>query len=728
MKASMGKVLYVDLGSGSIVERPIPEEVYRDYLGGVGLAASLLYDEIPAGADPLGPDNALCFASGLLAGTGSVMTGRWMVACKSPLTGGWGDANCGGTLAPAIKQCGWDAILFKGVAEAPMTFVADEKGPRLEPAAEYWGLDAVEAEEALRERHRGGKRPAIAVIGPAAEKLSLISGISNDLGRYAARSGVGAVMGSKRLKALVLKGKRVVSCADPAAVKALSKEYARKVRNQNLPGLLKGRFLTVLGKILGGSQVVPLDGILSAGIMKRWGTIYNNMAGAVNGDSPMKNWGGSVAEFGPRRYGKLDPDKIVRRETRKYHCYSCVIGCGGVVDTKGIVDMEACSRAAGGKPRAAAEVAGAEPGGAGTAGDTGAERKPDGRAAAHGAVHSHKPEYETVCVFGPLCMSDDLDSIYRCNELCNRSGLDTISAGNTIAFAIECFEHGLITKADTGGLELRWGDAESVEALLGMMARREGFGDTLADGVKKAAERIGRGSERFAMHAGGQEPGMHDPRLDPMMGVSFSADPTPGRHTISASVYYNVSHVWDDVKWAPRFTKIYRKAEEYEASEKEALKSVAGACLKQVLDAAGGCLFALATGIQHWRVFDFIDAATGQARGAEEYMRCGRRIQTLRQLFNVKHGLSPKDSIMNRRMAGNPPLEAGPLAGIEVPIEAMVSGYWRAFGWDDRSGVPLPETLADLGLPALPPGAEKAGALEIPAKFAKIEAMAEANS
>jgi len=666
MKACMGKVLVVDLGSRSFEERTIPEKTYERYLGGIGLAASLLYDEIPAGADPLGPENILCFASGLLTGTGSVMTGRWMVACKSPLTGGWGDANCGGNLSPAIKQCGWDAILFKGLASEPLVFVADAKGPRLEPAGALWGMDAIATEESLMSTYwqgssqKPGKKPAVAAIGPAAEKLSLISGISNDLGRYAARSGVGAVMGSKRLKALVLKGNKAISCAGTEAVKTLSKAYSNKVRRQNLPGIMKGRYLTVLGKIMGGKQVVPLDGILSAGIMKRWGTIYNNLAGAVNGDSPMKNWGGSVAEFGVARYRKLDPDKIVARETRKYHCYSCVIGCGGVVDVQGIVP---------------------------------------------GATHSHKPEYETACSFGPLCLNDDLGTIYRCNEICNRSGLDTISAGSTVAFAIECFENGVITKADTGGLELRWGDGKAIEALLGLMARREGFGDVLADGVRKAAERIGRGAERFAIHAGGQEPGMHDARLDPMMGVSFSADPTPGRHTISASVYYNVSHVWEDVPWAPRVTKIYPKSEEYEATDREADKSVAGTCLKQVIDAAGGCLFAIASGIQHWRIFEYLDAATGANRGAVEYMECGRRIQTLRQLFNVKHGLDPKSSIMHRRMAGVPPLEAGPLTGVIVPIEAMVSAYWRRFGWDPATGVPLPETLEALGLPSLPPAA-----------------------
>jgi aldehyde:ferredoxin oxidoreductase len=656
MKACMGKVLRVDLGARSFEEVPVPDESYRRYLGGLGLAAAILYDEIPAGADPLGPDNVLCFSSGLLTGTGSVMTGRWMVSCKSPLTGGWGDANCGGTFSPAIKQCGWDAILFRGVASGPVVFVADARGPRLEDASDLWGRDAIETEEVLLSRWPEGKKPAIAAIGQAAEKLSLISGISNDLGRYAARSGVGAVMGSKRLKALVLRGNRPISCADPAAVKALSKAYSDKVRKQNLPGLFKGRFLPLLGKALGMKQVIPMDGIMSAGILRRWGTIYNNLAGAVNGDSPMKNWGGSVADFGSRHYQRLDPDRFVSRETRKYHCYSCVIGCGGVLDVSGVIP---------------------------------------------GVKHSHKPEYETACSFGALCLNDDLETVLRCNEICNRSGLDTISAGATVAFAIECYENGLLTKEDSGGLELRWGNAKAIVALLELMARREGLGDLLADGTKAAAKRIGKGSERYAIHAGGQEPGMHDSRMDPMMGVAFSADPTPGRHTISASVYYNVSHVWDDVPWAPASTRIYPKSEEYEATEREADKSVAGACLKQVIDAAGGCLFALTTGVQHWRIFDYLDAATGEKRGAEAYMEAGRRIQTLRQLFNVKQGLDPRTTIMHRRMAGVPPLADGPLAGATVPIGDMVSNYWRRFGWDPDTGIPLPDTLEELGLPGV---------------------------
>ncbi len=639
MNAAMGKVLRVDLGTQSMREEMLPEELYRRYLGGLGLAAALLYEAIPAGADPLGPENVLCFASGLLAGTGAVMTGRWSVSCKSPLTGGWGDANCGGTLAPAIKRCGWDAILFSGIAAEPLVFVADERGPRLEQAGELWGMDAVAAEEALLAAHAGGKKPAVAVIGPAGEALSLIAGISNDKGRYAARSGVGAVMGSKKLKALVLSGNARIACADPQAMKALAAAYVEKVKRQNLPRFFTGRLLPLMGRFLGSSTVIPVDGMMSAGVMRRWGTIFNNLAGAVNGDSPFKNWSGSIVDYGKRRLRALDPDRIIARETRKYHCHSCVIGCGGIVG---------------------------------------------------GDRHQHKPEYETCCAFGPLAMADDLEAVYRCNDLCNRSGLDTISAGAAIAFAIECFEAGVIGTKDTDGLELRWGDAAAVETLLARMARREGFGAVLADGVKKAAERIGRGCEQYAIHVGGQEPGMHDPRFDPMMGVAYAADPTPGRHTISSAAYYNVARLWEFVPWAPKVGRPYLKENEYKATREEALKSVAGALLKQVLDASGGCLFALTTGLQNWRLFEMLDAATGEPRSPAEYLEAGRRIQSLRQAFNVKQGLMPRDTLLPPRIAGRPPLAQGPLAGRELPIEAMVRNYWREMGWDPETGVPPP--------------------------------------
>jgi aldehyde:ferredoxin oxidoreductase len=652
IKGCQGRLLFVDLETGSFTERPVDEETYRLYLGGVGLAARILYDEIPAGADPLGPDNVLGFMSGLLTGTGAVMCGRWMAVCKSPLTGGWGDANCGGTLSPAIKRCGYDGIFFKGLSPSPVLLVVDDRGPRLQDASELWGKDALETEKILRRDHTGKKRPAIAAIGPAAEKLSLISGISNDEGRYAARSGVGAVMGSKRLKAVVLAGSRTISCADSAGVKELSKQFTDKVRRQNLPGFFRGRFLPLFGRALGLKMVLPIDGMLLAAILKKWGTNYNNTAGVVNGDSPLLNWGGSVVDFGRRRYRKLNPDRMLRRQTHRYHCSSCVIGCGAICDVHDLT----------------------------------------------GGLHSHKPEYETVASFGGLLGNDDLDSIYLCNDICNRSGLDTISAAAAIAFAVECFENGLLTTADTGGLELRWGASGAIVALLRLMAAREGLGDVLADGVRRAAERIGRGAERFAVHAGGQEPAMHDSRMDPLLAVAYAADPTPGRHTISSSQYYNTSHLWEFVPWAPRVTKPYAKSREYEPSDVEAAKSAAYICFKQLADAAGGCLFAMVNGVQHWRLFDYLNRATGWNRPAVDYMEAGRRMQTVRQLFNIKQGLDPRVLAYHPRLSGEPPLEEGPLAGRTVPLEAMVRGYRTAMGWDADGGIPDATARAALGL------------------------------
>jgi aldehyde:ferredoxin oxidoreductase len=635
MYAAMGKVAIVNLDSGSITERIIDPQLYERYIGGVGLAVKLLDELIPAGADPLGPDNVLAFMSGLLTGSGSLMTGRWMVCTKSPLTGGWGDANCGGNLAPAIKHCGWDGILFQGRASELVCFHVDENGPRLVPATGLAGMDAISTEARILADWSAGSTPAIACIGPAAERLSLISGISNDGGRYAARSGVGAVMGSKRLKAIALAGKQKITSANPERVRALSKAYAAKISRTKLPGFIKGRHLPLLGRFFNLKTVFPMNGILTAGILGKWGTIYNNTVGLFNGDSPVRNWAGSLLDYGKDHFQNIDPDRITARENSKYRCYSCVIACGGI-----------CSM--------------------------------PGKVTGTNSEHSHKPEYETCCAFGPLLLNDDLDTIFICNDLCNRAGLDTISAGSTIAFAIECYENGLLDSHDTGGLELTWGNSQAIVALLKLMIQREGLGELLADGVARAATRIGKGSERFAVHAGGQEPGMHDSRYDPMMGVSYAADPTPGRHTIAASLYYNVSRIWDFVPWAPAVRHPYAKTREYQANDTENRKMLAGAQLKQLLDAAGGCLFALATGLDNWPLFAWLNAATGLTLSPTDWLERARLIQLARHAFNNKHGIDENMRVVHPRISGQETLRSGPLVGKSIPLDQMAENYRQA--------------------------------------------------
>jgi aldehyde:ferredoxin oxidoreductase len=418
--------------------------------------------------------------------------------------------------------------------------------------------------------------------------------------------------------------------------------------------------MALLGKVMGGmKKSTPLDGIITVAMFKRWGTLVNLPMGVTSGDSPIKNWGGSVKEYKYSLYRHLDPDQIIKRETKKYHCNACVIGCGGITDIHDIGDGK--------------------------------------------FIQTHKPEYETACAFGGLVMNKDLDTIFTINELLNRAGMDSISAGGTVAFAIECYENGLLTREDTAGLELTWGNAGSILALVRLMIAREGIGDLLADGARAAARRIGKGSQAYAITAGGQEPGMHDSRYDPILGVHFSADPTPGRHTIGSGQYYDTMHLWDKVSWAPN-PGAYEKAGEYIPSEKGALKTVANSCYKELVDGAGGCLFGMVTGVEHWKLFEWLNAATGWEKTPDEYMEIGKRIQTLRQYFNIRHGIDPMAFKIAPRMRGEPPLQAGPLKGKQVPIEAMMKLHWKAFGWDENSGVPLPATLRDLGIDRLMAG------------------------
>jgi aldehyde:ferredoxin oxidoreductase len=655
MKGYMGKILVADLSTGKCEIETVDDSVYEHVLSGVGLGAWYLCKHIPSGADPLGPDNILGITSGLLTGTGSVMTGRWMAVCKSPLTGGWGDSNCGGNLAPAIKQCGVDAIFFRGQSSSPVYLYMDNKGAEIRSAENYWGLDTVEAEERLIKDNWKKKKPAVAVIGPAGEKQSLISGISNDLGRFAARSGVGAVMGSKKLKAVVLAGTKQVKAQNVDEIKKLSKEYSDKVRRTNAPAILNGSILPLAGKARGSlKSVSPLDGMLTSMLLKKYGSIMNNTLSIHNGDAPLKNWGGSEKDYSRKFYKGLNPDKFIKREERKYHCYSCIIGCGGVCNIK---DLK------GGK-----------------------------------YPHTHKPEYETAMMFGGLLMNKDTDSIFYINELLNRAGLDTISVGGSVAFAIECFENGILTIDDTDGLKLCWGDSQTIIALVEKIAVREpGIGDLLADGVKKASEKIGKGSELYAVHAGGQELPAHDPKIDPILGTTYSADPTPGRHTTSGGLYYTSSFLWEYISWLKPLKK-YPKSLDYIPSEEETLKNIAYTSFKMLVDGTGGCYYGSLTGVQHFKIFEYLNAATGWNKSPDEYIEIGKRMQTMRQLFNAKQGVDMSKFKMHDRAIGKTPLSTGHNKGITLEIDEMITLYFKAWGWDSGTGYPLESTLESMGI------------------------------
>ena len=650
-KGYIGKILNVNLTTKEIQEEIIPDEIYEKYLSGIGLGAYILYNRIPAGADPLGPDNILGFMSGLLTGTGSLFTGRWMVVGKSPLTGGYGDANCGGHFSPAIKRCGYDGIFFKGISETPVYLYIDSQVTELRDASFLWGKDAIETEKTLWDMCEG-RKARVACIGNSGEKLSFISGVCNDRGRIAARSGLGAVMGSKKLKAIVLNKKQRIEPYDRKAMKELSKKCNKWVQFQ--PPFVSGPMTSNVGALM---RLLPaqnaMDGMLYKVLLRKWGTVSMNQMSIEIGDSPIKNWDGSSADFGPSKSNAINPDVFTGREMVKYHCYSCPLGCGGICTIEGEKYKKYYEE-------------------------------------------THKPEYETVICLGALCMNEDPDSIFYMNEVLNRAGMDTISAGHSLAFAIECYERGIITKEDTDGIELTWGNTDAIVKMLHKMVDRDGFGDLLADGVRVAAHKIQRGSEKYAMNAGGQEPAAHDGRNDPGFALHYSVEPTPGRHTIGSQLYYEMFQLWKKVDSLPNIKMLYNKNEKYIADEDKAQMGAACSKFMCLVNGAGQCLFGALLGSTRVPLFEWLNAATGWNKTPEEYMLIGQRMQTLKQAFNIKHGINPKDYKISDRTLGMPPQTEGANKGRTVFINKLMCDYWKMFDWDKDTGIPDENCLKKL--------------------------------
>lgn len=647
----MGKILFVDLTSGAIETEQVPDHVYEQYLGGYGLGARILFDRIPPGADPLGPDNVLGFVPGLLTGTSALFGGRWMVVGKSPLTGGWGDANCGGDIGPEFKKCGVDGIFVRGVSPKPVYLLVDRGKVELRDASHLWGRDAVETEAALKEA-LGSAHYRVAAIGQAGEKCSLIAGIVNDRGRLAARSGLGAVMGSKKLKAVVLRGNERVAGQDAAALKQLNVDFLARMEPAEKMGWVTG-WVKGMARVLRRLPLAPRqDGLQFNALLKRYGTSGITAMSAETGDAPVKNWGGvGCVDFpiGSKSW-KISDEEVVRYQRKRYQCSLCPLGCGGEAH----VDH----------PQYPLEF-------------------------------THKPEYETLSAFGTMTLCDDLPALFKINDVCNRAGLDSISAGATVAFAIECFENGILTAKDTGGLELRWGATAAIMELLDKMIRREGIGDVLADGTRVAAQKIGKGAERFAMHAGGQEVPMHDPRFDPGFVPVYQLEPTPARHTIASMTYGELMNLDEKFSWLQKLPAVTWKSEKYKPDKGRFL--AVNTAYTNAANGAGLCLFGLIVG-GNVPIFDWINATTGWQKTNDEYLEIGHRILALRQAFSLREGIDPRAIRLPERILGRPPLTKGPLAGVSLDNEAMIADFYRQLGWDPDTGRPSADRLRQLGL------------------------------
>ncbi len=627
-----GKVLFVNLSTEQIEAEMLPEAVYRQYLGGYGLGVHVLYERMPTGADPLGPENIIGFLPGLLTGSGAPFSGRFMVVARSPLTGAWGDANCGGNFGPELRGAGYDGLFVSGVAERPVYLYLDGDRAELRDATDLWGLDASETEEAIRSGTSSDVR--VACIGPAGERCSLMAAIVNDGGRVAARCGLGAVMGAKNLKAVAARGKERPPLADPKTFKSAATEYRRLFRrgpsrfSSLIPPLLI-RCLPIVrrfrARLSGGPAQMVIDSF------RRYGTAVGTAALVELGDTPVRNWTGvGFRDFPLSLSAGLSDELVIRHNVRPYGCHSCPVACGAIF----------CL--------------------------------PDGGT-------GHKPEYETLAAFGPLVMNDDLDAIVRCNETCNRAGLDTISTGVAVAFALECYEKGWLPPELSDELPLRWGDGAVIVELVQRIGRREpGLGEWLADGVRRAAERVGSEAQEAAVHAGGQELPMHRGLYEPGVALGYQVDPAPGRHTAT------LSGIAELEPFAPYFALHGLKpAGRYDYAAKGPTFATVIPVLR-AFDSLGLCHFALQMGSPPF--LDWLNAATGWGFDEAEFFRAGKRIQVLRHAFNAREGLPPRFSLPARER-GEPVQTVGPVADITLDMEAMTAGYFAALGLDPDTGM-----------------------------------------
>jgi aldehyde:ferredoxin oxidoreductase len=425
-------------------------------------------------------------------------------------------------------------------------------------------------------------------------------------------------------------------------MKNLSRKCGKEVPSE-LP--VSGRLVALLGVMM---RILPLamrmDGRLVLSLYRKWGTVSVNQASIESGDSPIKNWLGSNEDFRRKRSSGFNPDKIRGREQSKYRCYSCPLGCGGICTLEGRFK------------------------------------------------ETHKPEYQTMLALGGLCLNEDAEGIFYLNELLNRAGMDSISAGATIAFAIECFQKGILTREDTGGIVLSWGNSAAIKSLIEMMIAREGIGDILADGARIAAGRIGNDAQKCLVHAGGQELPMHDGRSDPGYALHYSVEATPGRHTLGSFTYYEMWRLWESAASLPKPSLFYHKKSRFKFPAEKAKMAAANSKFVNVVNGSGLCLFGSFLGVKRTPLFGWLNAATGWDKSPEEYLLIGERIQTLKQAFNVKQNIEPIALSLSARALGVPPLAAGANRRRSVDIENLTREYWAQFGWDEN-GKPTQETL-----------------------------------
>jgi aldehyde:ferredoxin oxidoreductase len=617
--AFVGQILRVNLTSGTISTENLNPDWARQTLGGAGLATRYLLELTSPGIDPLGAENVLIFMAGALTGTPSASASRYSIVAKSPQTNIWGQSNSGGFFGPALKWSGYDGVIFEGVSPEPVYLLIMDGKAELRKATHLWGLTVPECDDQLQAEI--GHPVTVACIGPAGENLVRYAAIMNNKSRAAGRTGMGAVMGSKRLKAIACGGKRHISLFD-------DKGFMRVTQRQR----------------------EYMDESVMKIIIETYGT--NMIADLVNvrGGYPSQNWQYGTFEQIENVNGQAMTDQILVEGVR---CFACPVACGRGTEIR--------------------------------------EGKWKGK-------RGEGPEYETTDMLGAMCGVDDLNAITMANYRCNEYGLDTISTGATIAFAMECYQKGILKDDQTGGITLEFGDADLVVDLVERIAKREGIGNLLAEGTRRMAESLGYGSERFAMHVKGLELPAYDPRATKITGLAYITASRGGDHMNG----YIQGPTFVDMPFLIIEDSTIR--DPYVANPQDASVLIDMENALSVLDALGGCKF-MGVVISAQEIVDLVQTATGWDFTLEEFRICGERLQNMARAYCAREGMRREQDILPARLMLDP-LPDGPARGMvfeQASLEKMKDAYYEMRGWDVASGIPTRTKLHELDLDYLIP-------------------------
>ena len=602
------RIIHINLTKNTISIQKIEESLFRKYLGGSGLAVKFLYEQKNYNISPLHSDSSLLFFSGLLTGTPVPTASKLSICAKSPLTGIWNEATVGGSWGAELKFCGYEGIIIRGKTDKPVYLYITPKEIKIKDAQEIWGQDTYCTSQSLKEKYSSEIK--IASIGQAGENLVNISSIVIDAPhcRLAGRGGLGAVMGSKNLKAIVVEGNLKPTIKDPLALKEILKADRRNIRHYT-EGLHK------------------------------LGTAGSVEAREYTGDLPIKNFARSRWQGASKITGQVIVDTLFKKH---YACFACPIACGKEVKIKTLPFV------------------------------------------------AHGPEYETVAAFGSLCLNDNLDSIVEANDLCNRYGIDTISFGISVAFAMEANEKGFLNQEDFEGINLEWGNSQAMIKLVHQVAKNEGPGKLLGQGVRLFSKKAGKNSEEFAIHVKGLELPLHDPRAYTGMALSYATANRGGCHLESLSYAIESGIPLEDLSYG-------------EDNILDPHTSVGKAELviklqnyMNVFNALGLCKFLLFSRIGPTKVTEWLNHVTGWNRTPAELLIIGERLHNLKRMYNVRLGINRKDDILPPRLL-HLARNDGMAAGVLPELDKMLEEYYRLRGWNEK-GIPTEKKLKELGL------------------------------